>query len=473
MGREMAESAAKTHRLQNADSYCAMAAKLLGCGNAVLILNQNGVSRVLASAAAHTRFLSYAWSFAEASYGSEARLVLPDAVGNAGVQGAAKMFGLDRIGFFLRCPIATGEGYAVALLVFDAAPGKKPGAAKLKLLAEVEAGLAAEFKEAAALLTDRGADVTTTLPLAAIEAKIAGSTLGKALLDRDLRILAMSRPLAQMLGDAPEAFIGRTHQQVSVPSADAIAFLYKRALETRISPPDCEIVDEGGHVFALTVDPFSPPETRDYFLLVTAREVTDAERRAMALSRRIGADGKPEPSLAFLLETLAARRAIRSRKTANYLTLRSWRNPIRGYQIKALKALKRNIPLGMAAAIAQEIAEEARNLVGFGAFKAIVPMPCGHSEPGSCLSLEIARALSAQIGLPVVTALACTPQKGVSHPKENAKRPPLMLAAKLAEPALLVDDVATSGAHMEEAIKLLKPHCGAVLALAWIGGDAA
>jgi predicted amidophosphoribosyltransferase len=38
-------------------------------------------------------------------------------------------------------------------------------------------------------------------------------------------------------------------------------------------------------------------------------------------------------------------------------------------------------------------------------------------------------------------------------------------------PVILVDDVATSGAHIEEAVKLLKPGCGAVLAVVWISGD--
>ena len=52
-------------------------------------------------------------------------------------------------------------------------------------------------------------------------------------------------------------------------------------------------------------------------------------------------------------------------------------------------------------------------------------------------------------------------------------RPRLELVRTIGEPILLVDDVATSGAHIEEAVKLLKPHCGTVMAVAWIGGDAA
>jgi predicted amidophosphoribosyltransferase len=49
----------------------------------------------------------------------------------------------------------------------------------------------------------------------------------------------------------------------------------------------------------------------------------------------------------------------------------------------------------------------------------------------------------------------------------------LALARVIDEPVLLIDDVATSGAHIEEAVKLLKPTCKAVMAIAWISGDAA
>ena len=100
-------------------------------------------------------------------------------------------------------------------------------------------------------------------------------------------------------------------------------------------------------------------------------------------------------------------------------------------------------------------------------------MPCGHSAADSCLSREIARALAALLHLPVVPALAATPQKGSSHPKNNARRPPMTLVEKVPGPVILVDDVATSGAHVEEAVKLLRPVCGAVLAVVWISGDKA
>ena len=46
-----------------------------------------------------------------------------------------------------------------------------------------------------------------------------------------------------------------------------------------------------------------------------------------------------------------------------------------------------------------------------------------------------------------------------------------MRLAKIVDgPAIVIDDVATSGAHIEEALRLLKPAAGTVFAVAWIGG---
>ena len=59
----------------------------------------------------------------------------------------------------------------------------------------------------------------------------------------------------------------------------------------------------------------------------------------------------------------------------------------------------------------------------------------------------------------------------VAEGQQVAEDTPLfeVLTDKVSGPALLVDDVATSGSHIEEAVKLLRPACGSVLAVAWIG----
>ncbi len=48
----------------------------------------------------------------------------------------------------------------------------------------------------------------------------------------------------------------------------------------------------------------------------------------------------------------------------------------------------------------------------------------------------------------------------------------MQLAQPTDQPTLIIDDVATSGAHLEEATRLLRTPTTPVLAIAWIGGQA-
>ena len=53
-------------------------------------------------------------------------------------------------------------------------------------------------------------------------------------------------------------------------------------------------------------------------------------------------------------------------------------------------------------------------------------------------------------------ARAASYAKGSSHPKSNLKRPKIVQNRHVPGPALLVDDVATSGVHLSEASNILK-----------------
>jgi len=180
-----------------------------------------------------------------------------------------------------------------------------------------------------------------------------------------------------------------------------------------------------------------------------------------------------DPVLGFLLDTLVEQRALRSRNKVSYLTVRTWRKPIKAYQIKALKALKRSDPKGGALAIGNEIIDVVSSMVGTDSFDGIIAIPCGHSTGETCLSALIADTLSARTGLPVFRAFAPRPLAGSSHPKSSARMPPLKLRAEPAGHYLLVDDVATSGRHLEEAVELLRSAGAEAMAIAWVGGDKA
>lgn len=182
---------------------------------------------------------------------------------------------------------------------------------------------------------------------------------------------------------------------------------------------------------------------------------------------------RSSPVIHFLTDTLVEQKALRSRNNVSYLTVRTWRKPIKAYQIKALKALKRTDLRSCVGIIADEMLAAISAMVGVSSFDGIVAIPCGHSDSDHCLSMMISELLSEKMSIPVVRAFAPRPLKGSSHPKASAKMPPLKLRQEPQGNYLLVDDVATSGRHLEEAVELLRREGAEVMAVAWIGGEKA
>jgi hypothetical protein len=169
----------------------------------------------------------------------------------------------------------------------------------------------------------------------------------------------------------------------------------------------------------------------------------------------------------FLSDTLIQRRRLRSRKSCHYLALRSWAKPIKAYQISALRALKAAPPLELVEDIATEMASAFRAVHGHPADAYVVPVPCGHSGP-DCLSAKLAQSVARQLNLECVEAFFCMDQRGTSHPKTNLRRPRMRLKAEIEKPVILIDDVATSGVHIEEAARLLLQTAPTVWPLVWI-----
>lgn len=464
------------------DELCRSAALTLGSEVAVLLYGVAGVKRVIASHGLASRYKSYEFDFAQSQYAPGDRVVIADLKPGGEISAIAAQLGVRDCRFFLREPVLVSKSMTAALLVFGTTPKSAAGARRQPGLAGIVKLIRKELGLRAAELADPHNDITISETLANMRREVDSSAEPRALLDANLTIIAASEPLAQLLAMPRAKLVGKRHGEVQAPSSEAIGWLYQHALQTRISPPEFEVVQEQRdgirHVYRLNVAPFSPRDTRDYFLFVTIHDVTDFSAAMLRLDARMGRSSRrgrepQEPSLLFLLKTLVPRRAIHERNTVSYLTLVSWRQAIRSYQIEALKALKQNIPAELPATVAKAMAADINGLVGASAFRAVVPMPCSHSDAASCLSREIARALGAELDLPVVAALSAGLQQGASHPKKNVRRPPMKLIDKVPGPVILVDDVATSGAHVEEAIKLLRPVCGAVLAVVWISGDKA
>lgn len=185
-------------------------------------------------------------------------------------------------------------------------------------------------------------------------------------------------------------------------------------------------------------------------------------------------DGLPlpihDPLATFLFRTLVPRRLLRSRKSAHYVTLRSWKKSVKDTQIAALRSLKLQLPPKAVAAIAAEIAVAVQDLYPGIMFTAVVPVPCGSSGHQRCLSFQLAQEVSKALGVQLCRALSSSGSAGTSHPKQSARLTKFEVEEAVSGQVLLVDDVVTSGQHIELAMKALRSRGAIPLAIAWIGG---
>lgn len=172
----------------------------------------------------------------------------------------------------------------------------------------------------------------------------------------------------------------------------------------------------------------------------------------------------------FLVNTLVKRTSIKTRGGVSYVTLRTWSRTIKKHQIAALKTCKAPPNQGLINAIASEMADHVSNLYGTPHINCVVAVPCGHSKPGQCLSEALAKRLANLLDVPFEPLLQAPARKGSSHPAKNAALDGVELTDHtIANSILLVDDVATSGRHIELAVKALRERSKHVSAIAWIG----
>lgn len=255
-----------------------------------------------------------------------------------------------------------------------------------------------------------------------------------------------------------------------------VDFYLQRTIDTGFSTPEIDITlpspcaSNALHRFRVMGSPVTPIDQTRPLIVKTMRPIVEPTMMAMVDNHDLLSTGMV--TVDFLTKTLVQRRRHHTRGHSSYITLRSWRRSIREHQITALRAIKLHHPALLADLAAEEIAEEVRTLIGASAFNAVAAVPCGHSPDGKCLSHAIALAVGRKLDLPVVGALKLKLAKGSSHPKTNLTRSRMHTDVALDGSILLVDDVSTSGEHLDEARSLLLRTCKSVFAIAWIGGDA-
>lgn len=384
--------------------------------------------------------------------------------------------GAPFLGAIIRLPIKSEERLSLVIGFREAI--EQPDPERVRALAEL-ANLAAREYELGQVHEPDGLDLKVTLDQLITRTDALSQPV--ALLDADLKYLHVNPMMATLNRRDAASHIGQSIRQMGVPSVEALEAIFEIALRDGRSFEQVELIaermDDHVKIYSISCRPLRSIGRTEPLLEIIASDVTSLRMTEAQIENGLaeatfGKSFQLDPTVRFLTETLVKRQSLRQRKATGYLTLRSWRKPVRTYQIEALKALKMAPPHSLVETAASEIVEAVGRIVGTSAFSHVTPIPCSRSAEDACLSRLIAAEVAHLIGKPLVLLLASAPRKGSSHPKGNASRPPLRLVKPATGPCLIIDDVATSGAHMEEAITTLRPSAGSVFGVAWIGGDA-
>jgi hypothetical protein len=168
--------------------------------------------------------------------------------------------------------------------------------------------------------------------------------------------------------------------------------------------------------------------------------------------------------------SLVARRAVYSRNAVAWISARAWRTDMKPRDVRALKAAEQNVDPVVIARAAIEVADLAKMLFAPLPGFMVSTVAVGHSRRPDSFSVRLAAAVAKRLELPFEKLFADRYVSGVSHPKELKKLPPLQRLVTPTANVLLVDDVATSGWHIEDAAHNLRG-CGvAYFAVSWISG---
>jgi hypothetical protein len=170
----------------------------------------------------------------------------------------------------------------------------------------------------------------------------------------------------------------------------------------------------------------------------------------------------------FLIDTLVKKQRLLARKGASYVALRQWRKPIKPYQISALAALKACSDDCFEAEIAEEMSEAIKRVYG-DAFSYVVAVPGGSSGQVESLSTKLAERIAKHLGAEYANVLVAAPvAKGASHPAKSTNLKPYKVNGKISGNILIVDDVATTGTHIELATNALRPLATYCTSVVWI-----
>jgi len=168
---------------------------------------------------------------------------------------------------------------------------------------------------------------------------------------------------------------------------------------------------------------------------------------------------------------LTAKRTIFSRKDVAWASVKSWRVETKRADLAAFKQAKTSLDQAVLGEAAGDIVALLRKMFGTLPGWMVSTVAVGHSRRPDSFAVRLAQAVAAEFGLPFERRFADRFVTGSSHPKEFSRLPPLqLLPGVLERPLLIVDDVATSGWHMEEALLALRARGTTAFGIVWISG---
>jgi hypothetical protein len=162
--------------------------------------------------------------------------------------------------------------------------------------------------------------------------------------------------------------------------------------------------------------------------------------------------------------------AVRARNGVSYLTARRFSAQDRPGAIRAVKRLKAEAAEHETGLAAAEITLLWLKLTGNPGGWTVTNIAAGHSG-GNSIGARLAVAVAERLDLAYLQVWRDRPIRGVSHPKEFRRLQPLEMLARPIGATLVVDDVASSGWHLEEALTALRSLNLPAAGIAWISAD--
>ena len=443
---------------------------------AVVVIVRDGTSSVLAALGAQTENATFRWPDDYMPYHPERTHVISEVADLQLARAVRAILGNYKTGMLVRVPISIKANHTLAMLLHATEPTPPPNKTELTILKSIARGLATELEELVdEVLRSSAAPTAIALNRLELAEEVHQDPGIRLLLDSQLHFVALSPSAIKSLVADNGNFGNRSDQPFGGAFPSSITHLFKRTLDTGVSSPEVEVVVNINGIrktVNLRASPVRPLNSPVDLLDVSVHEVGDTESSSYLLESNMqhakvaaGAAGS------FLIDTLVRKRSIKDVDSIGYITVRAWRNAVKKHQVSALRAVKENDPESIAQFAGIECADEINTLVGNKVFKYVVPVPCGHKEPDKCLSAAIARVIGAELGLPVIFAFANADQPDLTSTRRNGRRSKMRLIQQVPGPALLINDVASTGMSLAEAQKILNEAGTDAFAMAWIGGD--